>query len=60
MGVPRYAHAHNGIAFVMAAMGWPVCSKSLKGVILDLCGVLYDCSEGGGVAISGSVEALKK
>ncbi|XP_011615454.1 phospholysine phosphohistidine inorganic pyrophosphate phosphatase isoform X2 [Takifugu rubripes] len=44
----------------MAAKGWPVCSKSLKGVILDLCGVLYDCGEGGGVAISGSVEALKK
>lgn len=44
----------------MADKGWPVCSKSLKGVILDLCGVLYDCGEGGGVAIAGSVEALKK
>lgn len=56
----RHAHAHNEIVFVMAAKDWPVCSKSLKGVILDLCGVLYDCGEGGGVAISGSVEALKK
>lgn len=44
----------------MAAIDWPVCSKTLKGVILDLCGVLYDCGEGGGVAISGSVEALKR
>lgn len=45
---------------VMADSGWPGCARSLKGVILDLCGVLYDSGEGGGSAIPGSVEALKK
>lgn len=44
----------------MADASWPGCAKSLKGVVLDLCGVLYDSGEGGGSAISGSVEALKK
>lgn len=44
----------------MADASWPGCARSLKGVILDLCGVLYDSGEGGGSAISGSVEALKK
>ncbi|KAM6963910.1 phospholysine phosphohistidine inorganic pyrophosphate phosphatase [Tautogolabrus adspersus] len=44
----------------MADMKWPGCAKSLKGVILDMCGVLYDSGEGGGVAIPGSVEAVKK
>lgn len=44
----------------MADTGWPGCAKSLKGVILDMCGVLYDSGEGDGVAIHGSVEAVKK
>uniref|UniRef100_A0A8C6Q051 Phospholysine phosphohistidine inorganic pyrophosphate phosphatase n=7 Tax=Nothobranchius TaxID=28779 RepID=A0A8C6Q051_NOTFU len=44
----------------MAATGWPGFAKSLKGVILDLCGVLYDSGEGDGVAIPGSIEAVKK
>ncbi|XP_045925358.1 phospholysine phosphohistidine inorganic pyrophosphate phosphatase isoform X2 [Micropterus dolomieu] len=44
----------------MADKGWPVCAKSLKGVILDMCGVLYDSGEGDGVAIPGSIEAVKK
>uniref|UniRef100_A0A665WPS9 Phospholysine phosphohistidine inorganic pyrophosphate phosphatase n=1 Tax=Echeneis naucrates TaxID=173247 RepID=A0A665WPS9_ECHNA len=46
----------------MADAGWPGCSKSLKGVVLDMCGVLYDSGEGDGVALPGSspsVEALK-
>lgn len=34
--------------------------KSVKGVILDMCGVLYDSGEGGGRAIHGSVEAVKR
>lgn len=46
--------------FAMADSDWPVFAKSLKGVILDLCGVLYDSGEGDGVAIPGSVEAVKK
>ncbi|XP_042075679.1 phospholysine phosphohistidine inorganic pyrophosphate phosphatase isoform X1 [Haplochromis burtoni] len=46
--------------FGMADSGWPGCAKSLKGVILDLCGVLYDSGEGDGVAIPGSIEAVKK
>ncbi|KAM9425284.1 phospholysine phosphohistidine inorganic pyrophosphate phosphatase isoform 2-T2 [Pholidichthys leucotaenia] len=44
----------------MADSGWPDYAKSLKGVILDLCGVLYDSGEGDGVAIPGSIEAVKK
>ncbi|KAM3591599.1 uncharacterized protein V6R79_004590 [Siganus canaliculatus] len=44
----------------MADTSWPGCSKSLKGVILDMCGVLYDSGEGDGVAIHGSAEAVKK
>uniref|UniRef100_UPI0037E76732 phospholysine phosphohistidine inorganic pyrophosphate phosphatase n=1 Tax=Semicossyphus pulcher TaxID=241346 RepID=UPI0037E76732 len=44
----------------MADIGWPGCARSLKGVILDLCGVLYDSGEGDGVAIAGSAEAVKK
>ncbi|XP_041818876.1 phospholysine phosphohistidine inorganic pyrophosphate phosphatase [Chelmon rostratus] len=44
----------------MADAGWPGCARSLKGVILDMCGVLYDSGEGDGVAISGSIEAVKK
>ncbi|XP_075950047.1 phospholysine phosphohistidine inorganic pyrophosphate phosphatase [Anarhichas minor] len=43
-----------------ADTGWPGCAKSLKGVILDLCGVLYDSGEGDGAAIPGSIEAVKK
>ncbi|XP_026988502.1 phospholysine phosphohistidine inorganic pyrophosphate phosphatase isoform X1 [Tachysurus fulvidraco] len=38
---------------------WPECVRSLKGVILDMCGVLYDSGEGGGVPIKGSVEAVR-
>ncbi|KAK9965994.1 hypothetical protein ABG768_005048 [Culter alburnus] len=34
--------------------------KSVKGVILDMCGVLYDSGEGGGQAIHGSIEAVKR
>ncbi|XP_061561409.1 phospholysine phosphohistidine inorganic pyrophosphate phosphatase [Phycodurus eques] len=44
----------------MADSSWTSCSTGLKGVILDMCGVLYDSGEGGGVAIPGSVEAVKK
>ncbi|TRY59404.1 hypothetical protein DNTS_004310 [Danionella cerebrum] len=36
------------------------CLQGVKGVILDMCGVLYDSGEGGGTAIPGSVEALKR
>lgn len=34
--------------------------RSVKGVILDMCGVLYDSGEGGGQAIHGSVEAVRR
>ncbi|KAM9832012.1 phospholysine phosphohistidine inorganic pyrophosphate phosphatase [Neosynchiropus ocellatus] len=44
----------------MADAGWPSCARSLKGVVLDLCGVLYESGEGDGVAIPGSVEAVKR
>ncbi|XP_034050272.1 phospholysine phosphohistidine inorganic pyrophosphate phosphatase [Thalassophryne amazonica] len=45
---------------IMADAGWLESVKRLKGVILDLCGVLYDSGEGDGVAIAGSVDAVKK
>ncbi|XP_028332179.1 phospholysine phosphohistidine inorganic pyrophosphate phosphatase isoform X1 [Gouania willdenowi] len=44
----------------MAVSSFPACVSELKGVILDLCGVLYDSGEGDGVAIPGSVEAVNK
>ncbi|KAM6897039.1 phospholysine phosphohistidine inorganic pyrophosphate phosphatase [Xenentodon cancila] len=44
----------------MADRRWPGCASSLKGVVLDLCGVLYDSGEGDGVAIPGSIEAVRK
>nr|XP_057918711.1 phospholysine phosphohistidine inorganic pyrophosphate phosphatase [Doryrhamphus excisus]XP_057918712.1 phospholysine phosphohistidine inorganic pyrophosphate phosphatase [Doryrhamphus excisus]XP_057918713.1 phospholysine phosphohistidine inorganic pyrophosphate phosphatase [Doryrhamphus excisus] len=44
----------------MADTGWSSCARSLKGVILDMCGVLYDSGEGDGVAIPGSIEAVRK
>lgn len=44
----------------MADTQWPGCAESLKGVILDMCGVLYDSGEGDGAAIPGSTEAVKK
>ncbi|MGH0114367.1 UNVERIFIED_CONTAM: hypothetical protein FKN15_003261 [Acipenser sinensis] len=39
---------------------WKDCINNLKGVVLDICGVLYDSGEGGGVPIPGSVEAVKR
>ncbi|XP_067225239.1 phospholysine phosphohistidine inorganic pyrophosphate phosphatase isoform X3 [Chanodichthys erythropterus] len=44
----------------MAAGGNMEWLKSVKGVILDMCGVLYDSGEGGGQAIHGSIEAVKR
>ncbi|CAL1599614.1 unnamed protein product [Knipowitschia caucasica] len=44
----------------MAAAEWSRRSQSLKGVILDMCGVLYDSGAGDGVAIPGSVEAVQR
>lgn len=47
--------------FTMAAdTSWTDSAKSLKGVILDMCGVLYDSGEDGGTPIPGSVEAVKR
>ncbi|KAK7918805.1 hypothetical protein WMY93_010089 [Mugilogobius chulae] len=45
---------------VMAATGWPDCARSLKGVVLDMCGVLYDSGAGDGEAIPGSIEAVQR
>lgn len=44
----------------MADTGWPGCARSLKGVILDMFGVLYEGGEGDGTAIPGSIEAVRK
>lgn len=44
----------------MAVTSWEDSVKSLKGVILDMCGVLYDAGEDGGSPIPGSVEAVKR
>lgn len=58
--MPLYITRMRTNHFGMADSGWPGCAKSLKGVILDLCGVLYDSGEGDGVAIPGSIESVKK
>ena len=39
---------------------WYLQSKSIKGMLLDISGVLYDSSDDGGIAIHGSVEAVKR
>lgn len=48
----------------MAAKGpvgeWFKHSKNIRGFLLDISGVLYDSGEGGGVAIPGSVEAVRR
>ncbi|XP_054840254.1 phospholysine phosphohistidine inorganic pyrophosphate phosphatase isoform X2 [Eublepharis macularius] len=41
--------------------GWAKHLAGIKGVVLDISGVLYDSGgEGGGVPIPGSIEAVKK
>jgi len=44
----------------MADTSWTSSADSFKGVILDMCGVLYDSGEDGGTAIPGSVEAVNR
>ncbi|XP_072311842.1 phospholysine phosphohistidine inorganic pyrophosphate phosphatase [Eucyclogobius newberryi] len=44
----------------MAALEWPIRAQSLKGVVLDMCGVLYDSGAGDGEAIPGSREAVQR
>ena len=39
---------------------WTITPKPIKGVLLDITGVLYESGEGFGTAIPGSVEALSK
>ncbi|XP_039990700.1 phospholysine phosphohistidine inorganic pyrophosphate phosphatase isoform X1 [Xiphias gladius] len=43
----------------MADTGWPGCARGLKGVVLDMCGVLYDSGGGDGIAVPGSIEAVE-
>uniref|UniRef100_A0A3Q2UC45 Phospholysine phosphohistidine inorganic pyrophosphate phosphatase n=1 Tax=Fundulus heteroclitus TaxID=8078 RepID=A0A3Q2UC45_FUNHE len=57
---PLWVAQAQSVHIAMADTGWPGCAKSLKGVILDLCGVLYDSGDGDGVAIPGSIEAVKR
>lgn len=35
-------------------------ARKIRGILLDISGVLYNAGEGGGEAIPGSVEAVKK
>ncbi|KAG7250518.1 hypothetical protein CRUP_007872, partial [Coryphaenoides rupestris] len=44
----------------MADTSWTRSAGSINGVILDMCGVLYDSGEDGGTAIPGSVEAVNR
>ena len=43
---------------VVTKMSW--AKKPIKGVLLDITGVLYDGTATGGQAISGSVEAVDR
>ncbi|KAK1794169.1 hypothetical protein P4O66_011065, partial [Electrophorus voltai] len=54
------AQAQITVDITMADDKWTDCVNNLKGVILDMCGVLYDSGEGGGFPIEGSVEAVKR
>ncbi|KAJ8404803.1 hypothetical protein AAFF_G00331900 [Aldrovandia affinis] len=58
-GASRYAGPDTA-CLIMAEKDWKECIKNLKGVVLDMCGVLYDSGEGGGTPIPGSVEAVKR
>ncbi|XP_067286298.1 phospholysine phosphohistidine inorganic pyrophosphate phosphatase [Pseudorasbora parva] len=44
----------------MAAGSRLECVRSVRGVVLDMCGVLYDSGEDGGHAIAGSVAAVQR
>lgn len=39
---------------------WSELLAGVRGVLLDISGVLYDGGEGGGAAITGSVEAVAR
>lgn len=39
---------------------WLKVVKDFQGIVLDIAGVLYDSGEGDGVAIPGSIEAVKR
>lgn len=44
----------------MTDMGDIIWRHTIKGFLLDVCGVLYISNQEGGKAIPGSVEAVKK
>jgi len=44
----------------MATREWYLSSSSIKGLLLDITGVLYNSGEGGGVPIKGSIDAIAR
>jgi len=59
-----YAHGHAtvilGRLLKMATREWYLSSSSIKGLLLDITGVLYNSGEGGGVPIKGSIDAIAR
>jgi hypothetical protein len=41
-------------------MAWYKKASKIKGFLCDISGVLFDAGPGGGTAIKGSVEAIKR
>ncbi|XP_072485095.1 phospholysine phosphohistidine inorganic pyrophosphate phosphatase isoform X3 [Notamacropus eugenii] len=60
--VPRKASLASGATRAMAAAvaAWAQRLAGVRGVLLDVSGVLYDSGDGGGTAIPGSVEAVAR
>ncbi|KAK2190295.1 hypothetical protein NP493_79g05064 [Ridgeia piscesae] len=44
----------------MASREWYLTSSSIKGLLLDITGVLYNSGEGGGIPIKGSIDAIAR
>lgn len=55
---PGLARSRSGTAGAMAV--WGERLAGVRGVLLDISGVLYDSGEGGGRPIAGSVEAVER
>lgn len=58
--LPINAISQSAACSVLVMAEWCKPVGRVKGVLLDICGVLYESGDGGGVPIVGSVEAVKR
>lgn len=55
--ISRQRRARSGAGTAMASCGW---ARAVRGLLLDVSGVLYDSGADGGVPIAGSAEAVRR